>query len=137
MAGKEKHWYYNPPRQAKPRVPELTKIKVKEAADEFVESVLRPKIVEPEPEDKRFSYLVDIYTKWYRSYFYFYAKYHSPGPNAREPFFDAGFARMEYVCEDKFNLSYMRHTGKWWEIFTELSLEECLETIREMPHFNP
>ncbi|MCK4613483.1 MAG: hypothetical protein KAU14_01670 [Thermoplasmata archaeon] len=110
---------------------------MKEAADEFVESVLRPKIVEPEPEDKRFSYLVDIYTKWYRSYFYFYAKYHSPGPNAREPFFDAGFARMEYVCEDKFNLSYMRHTGKWWEIFTELSLEECLETIREMPHFNP
>lgn len=137
MAGKKKGWYYNPPRQPKPKVPELTKIEVKEVADDFVESVLKPKFIEPAPKDKRFSYLVDIFTKWYRNYFYFYAKYHSPGPNAIEPSFDKGFARMEYFGEDQFNLSYMRHTGKWWEIFTELSLEECIETIGEMPHFNP
>lgn len=118
-------------------VPELMKIKVKEVADDFVETVLKPKFIEPAPENERFSYLVDIYTRWYRGYFYFYAKYHSPGPNAIEPFFEAGFARMEFVGEDRFNLSYMRHTGKWWEIFTEMSLEECIVTIGEMPHFDP
>ena len=80
---------------------------------------------------------MDIFTKWYRNYFYFCAKYHNPGPNAISPFFETKFARMEYVAEDQFNLSYMRHTGQWWELFSGLSLNECIETIEDMPHFTP
>jgi hypothetical protein len=137
MAKKKMYWFYNPPRQPKPKVPELIKIEVKEAGDKFVESVLKPKFIEPNPQNKRFNYLVDIFTKWRGNYFYFYSKYRCPGPDAIEPFFETGFARMEYIGKDRFNLSYMRHTGKWWEIFTELSLEECIETIRDMPHFTP
>jgi hypothetical protein len=39
--------------------------------------------------------------------------------------------------EKRCNLSYMRHTGQWWEIFRELSLNECIEAINDMPHFTP
>ena len=47
------------------------------------------------------------------------------------------FARMEYTGQDRFNLSYMRHTGKWWEFYEGLSLDECLVVIRDEPHFAP
>lgn len=137
MARKARGWYYNPPKPPKPKVPESTKSDIKKIADEFVESFLKPECIKPEPRDKRFNYLVDIFTKWWRNYFYFYAKYCSPGPHAISPFFEEGFTRLEFVSEDNFKLSYMRHTGQWWEVFTNLSLEECLETMREMPIFTP
>ncbi len=44
---------------------------------------------------------------------------------------------MEYVGNERFNLSYMRHTQKWWEIYQELTITECLKLIVESPHFIP
>jgi len=78
-----------------------------------------------------------VYTKWYRNYFYFCATYCSPGPYASAPSFETQFARLEYVGNQQFHLSYMRHTGQWWEIYTALSVEECFEAIRDEPHFLP
>lgn len=131
----KKRWVYSPKKPPKPKVPDAVKQKVTTSADELVETVLKPKNIQPPPENPQFNYIVDIYTKWYRGYFYFYAKYCCPSPHCFEPFFDSGFARMEYVGRDCFNLSYMRHTGKWTEIFTGLSLEECLTAIKEEPFF--
>lgn len=113
------------------------KIEVKQVCDEFVESVLKPRSIDTDPHEDRFNYIVDIYTKWYRNYLHFYAKYRCPGPNAIEPFFEIKFARMEYVGRDRFNLSYMRYTGKWWVIYPDMSLDECIEAIRDDPLFTP
>jgi hypothetical protein len=44
---------------------------------------------------------------------------------------------MEYVGKGLFNLSYMRHTGSWFEIFQKLSVDECLEVMKDLPHFQP
>jgi hypothetical protein len=93
-------------------VPENIKAEVETKAKELVESFLKPEYIKPPPEDMRVNYVVDIYTKWYRSYFYFCEKYASPSPIAIPPFFEAKFGRMEYVGECLFNLSYMRHTEK-------------------------
>jgi len=79
----------------------------------------------------------DISAKWYRGYFYFNSKYRCPSVHCISEFFENKFARMEYVGEDKFNLSYMRHTGKWHELYQEISLNECLTSIREGPNFFP
>ncbi len=135
MAKKEKRWFYSPSMAPKPSVPELVKIEVKQVCDEFVESVLKPRSIDPDPQEDRFNYIVDIYTKWYRNYLHFYAKYRCPGPNAIEPFFETKFARMEYVERDRFNLSYMRYTGQWLEIYPDMSLDECIEAIRDDPLF--
>ena len=134
MAGRERGWYSNPP---KPKVPESTKKEIEKIAIEFVESVLKPEFIKPRPQDSSLNYLVDIFTKWRGNYFYFYAKYRSPGPHAVSPFFEGAFIRLEFMGEDSFKLAYMRHTGKWWVVFTDLSLEECIETIRDMPVFTP
>jgi len=136
MAKRQKMWVYSPPKPPKPKVPESIKEEVERKGNELVESTLKPKI-KPPSKDQRFNYLVDIYTKWYRNYFYFCGKYCSPGPNALSHYFELKFARMEYVGGNRFNLSYMRHTGKWWEIYEGLSLTECLKAIRDEPHFMP
>ena len=137
MAKQKKRWVYSPPKQPKSKVPDSLKVDVKTKADKLVESVLKPNHIKPPPEDAHFNYPVDIYTKWYQCYFYFCCTYHCPGPNAMSPSFESKFARMEYIGNSLFNLSYMRHTGKWWEIYTELSLDECFETISQEPHFLP
>lgn len=135
MAVSRKRWILSPPRQPKSKVPDGAKADVEAKAQEIIETVLKPDHIKPPPEDERYSYVVDIYTKWYRNYLYFCSQYRSPGPNAISPFFEARFARLEYLGDDNYNLSYMRHTGQWWEIYRDLSLEECLAAVKDEPHF--
>ena len=137
MAKGRKMWVFSLPKQSKPKVPDAVKTNVEAKANDLIETVLKPNHIKPPSGDERFNYIVDIYSKWYRSYFYFCAKYACPGPNAISPFFETKFARLEYVDNECFNLSYMRHTGQWWEIYTELSLDESLDAIRDEPHFLP
>ena len=137
MAKRQKIWVYSPPKQPKTEVPNVLREEVQSRANKLVQSVLIPEHVAPPPKDKRFNYLVDIYSKWRGSYFYFCSKYCCPGPNAISPFFEAKFARLEYVGNNCFNLSYMRHTGQWLEIYPGLSLDECFSAIRDESHFLP
>ena len=135
MVTRRKTWVYVPPKPKKPQVPENLKNLVDEKAKQLVETVLKPEHVKPPPEGSDSSYLVDLYTKWYRSYFYFCGKRHCPAPNCITEFYEQKFARMEYVGNDKFNLAYMRHTGQWWETFTGMDLDECLDTVRKTISF--
>ena len=137
MAKRRKTWVFRPPKQPKPKVPDTVKTNVKAKANDLIETILKPNYIKPPSEDECFNYIVDIYSKWYRNYFYFCAKYACPGPNAISPFFETRFARLEYVGHERFNLSYMRHTGQWWEIYTDLSLDESLTAIKNEPHFLP
>ena len=137
MSSKRKIWMSTPPKQTKPKVPEWIKSALQEKADEVIENTLKPEHIKPPPTDSTSNYLVDIYTKWYRNYFYFCAKYNCPSPNAISPSFETKFARMEYIANERFNLAYMRHTGQWWEIYQDLSMLECIQLILEEPHFIP
>ncbi len=137
MTRKQKTWVYSPKKPIKHSVPDRIKTEVAHAGEKLVSDELRSKHVKPPPQKPQFNYIVDIFTKWYRNYFYFCAKYACPGPNAMAPFFDANFARMEYAGGNRFHLSYMRHTGQWFEVYRDLSLSECLCHIRQEPNFQP
>ena len=137
MAKRQKTWIYKPPRGSKPKVPDTIKLDVEAKGREIVETILKPKHIKPPPLDKHCNYIVDIYTKWYRNYFYLCTKYACPGPNAISPYFEAKFARLEYIGNGRFNLSYMRHTEKWWEIYFDLSIDECIAAIRDESLFLP
>ncbi|MBM4257080.1 MAG: hypothetical protein FJ147_14425 [Deltaproteobacteria bacterium] len=93
--------------------------------------------IKPPPKGQRFNYIVDLFTKWHRNYFYFVAKYACPGPTAMVPFFDSPFTRLEYVGGNRFNLSFMRYTGKWVETELELTLTKALESIRNDGFYHP
>ncbi len=123
-------WVYSPRKPKPAKVPPEFKTEVQARGDLFVETVLKPRCLRPAPKNPRFNYIGDIYAKWFRSYFYFCAKYIVPGPNAMVPFFEAKQARLEYVGERKFNLAWMRHTGEWVEMDQGLTLEKCLDEIK-------
>jgi hypothetical protein len=137
MPNRRKTWVYVPPKPSKPTVPAAVKADVEARARELVESVLKPLHVKPPPDDERFNYIVDIDTKWYRSYFYFFAIYRSPGPTAISPSFESKFARLEYTGANRFTLAFPRHTGQWVEPYSDLPLEQCLEAIRDDSFFIP
>jgi hypothetical protein len=133
----KKRWVYRPTKQAAAKLSDGLKQTIKDKADELVKTVLIPQHVKPQPEDYQFNYVVDIYTKWYRNYFYFCSTYHVSGPNAIAPSFEAKFARLEYVGGERFNLAFMRHTGQWQEIAQGISLDEALEMISDGGLFHP
>ena len=118
-------WGYSSSKLPNLKVPEFTKIEVTKAAETLIETVLKPQYIKPPLKNAQFNYIVDIDTKWYRSYFYFCAKYACPVPNAVLPPFENRFARMKYVGDNRFHLSFMRPTN------------ECLEAIIDESYFQP
>ena len=137
MAKQQKPWGYSPRKATTSQLQETLKRAVTTKANELIETVLKPKHIQPPPENPQFNYIVDIYGKWYHRYFYFCATYCVPGPNATVPSFEAKFARMEYAGNNCFHLAFMRHTEQWVEMYTGLSLDECLAAIRDDPFFQP
>jgi hypothetical protein len=137
MPKTRKQWVYSPPKPTKPTVPAAIKAELDAKAQALIAQHLKPAHIKPPPEDPQFNYLIDIWTKWYRGYFYFCGTYASPGPNAFSPTFEIRFARMEYVGNSRFNLAYMRHTEQWLELYQALSIDDCLASVRDEPFFFP
>jgi hypothetical protein len=48
-----------------------------------------------------------------------------------------GSAERKVPFEDRFDLSFLRHTGQWVEPFTGLTVEKCLKAIQDDPWFQP
>ncbi|QJW97335.1 hypothetical protein FTUN_4905 [Frigoriglobus tundricola] len=130
---KPRAWTYVPPKAA---VPEGLRAELERKAGELIETVLKPKHIKPPPENTNFNYLIDLSTRWRGAYFYFVSTYACPGPNAISPTFETNFARLQHVGLGRFNLAFMRHTGKWVELQNG-TLDECLKSIREDPWFIP
>lgn len=132
-----KRWVYSPKSTPKPKVPEGVKQQMKAQCDTFVETKLKPNHIQPPPDDTQFNYIVDLYNLWYRNFFYFCAKYRCPAPNCISEFFEVRYTRLEYTGEDTYTMAYMRHTGKWQVVYSDLSLDECLSKIESEPLFMP
>lgn len=137
MAKQKKRWVYSPSSAPKTAIAEATKSEVERKANELIETVLKSKYVEPPPKNPKFNYVIGLSTKWHGRYFYFVATYACPFSDAISPTFEVNFARLEPTAIGRFNLSYMRHTEKWHELFTDLTLDECLKSISNDPWFQP
>ena len=137
MAKTRKAWMTTPAKSPKTSVPDALKAELATKANDLIENVLKPKHVLPPKPDEPFNYITDIGAKWNRNYFYFISTYACPGPNALAPTFESKFARMEYLGNGQFALSFMRHTGAWVGIFDALSVDESLKAIQEDTWFTP
>jgi hypothetical protein len=124
------------PAKKRASVPPSLKTEVESKALALIETVLKPKYVQPPKPGEQLNYISDIGSKWHRNYFYFFAIYSCPSPNALSPTFESMFARLESLGEGKFALYAMRYTGKEWiGIFDALTVDECLKAIVEDPWF--
>ena len=51
---------------------------------------------------------------------------------------DGGKAQLYAAAVNwRFHLSYMRYTGQWIQLYTDLTVDECIEAIRDEPYFFP
>lgn len=137
MPGKkpQRVWLRSSREISRPQMPDALKERVQREGDALVAEVLRPRAVKPPPDDPWRNHVIDVFTRWHRSWFYFGATYASPGPNALSATFETRFARLEYAGGEQFHLAYMRHTGQWHEVFRDLPLTGALLLIREEPYF--
>ena len=136
--GKQRNaWMSGPAKQRTTALPGTLKDEVDTKVGELIEGVLKPRHVKPPPEGSQFNYITDITAKWIGSTCYFISTYACPGPNAIAPTFEEKFARLELVGNAKFNLSFMRHTGKWVELYASISLDDCIKAIQDDPWFMP
>lgn len=87
--------------------------------------------------DKRSNYTVDVYTKWRGNYLYFCEKCKTEQTDVIKQEFEANFIRLECLNSDCFNLSYFRHTGKWFTVAENLTLTKVLEMIEGNRNFHP
>lgn len=62
-------------------------------------------------------------------------RFRSDDPHSYEPEFEEPFARLEYVGQDRFDVSYQRHTGEWFCMFQGARLAEALGPIENYPAF--
>jgi hypothetical protein len=118
-------------------VSDALKAEVGRKAKALIDTVLAPKHVQPPPADPRFNYISGFTTRWHGRFFYLVATYASADPTALSPTFDHPFARLEHTAIGRFNLAFMRHTDKWHELFAGLTLDECLDRVRDDPWFQP
>ena len=116
---------------------------IKEALTQEVESLIerkfKPGLARSAESAQRhgFNYVVEIYTEWRGRFFYICSKYCNPRPHAAEGYFQVRNTRMEHIGGGRFALSYMRHTGRWCEVYHGLTMSECLETVESEELFWP
>jgi hypothetical protein len=132
----EWRWVRAPQGGKGPAIPDALKEEVTELAQAVVEE-WKPRYIKEPPKDGRFNYIIDLYTKWHGKSLYFCATYACPGPTAISPSFESRFSRLEYTGGRRFNMAYMRHTGKWVTVAFGQTLEECSKALREDPWYQP
>jgi hypothetical protein len=137
MAKQRKVWMSGPAKKPKSSLPGTVKDELGTKARELIETFLKPKHVLPPPEGSQFNSIVDITIKWLGSKCFFVSIYACPGPNALSPSFESKFARMEYIGNARFNLSFMRHTGQWVQLFEDQTVDECMTAIKDDAWFVP
>jgi hypothetical protein len=137
VAKQRKTWVYSPGLDPRAKASDALKGEVERKANELIGTALTPKYVQPPPKNPKFNYVTGLSTRWNGRFFYFVATYACPFPDAISPTFEVNFARLEHTPLGRFNLAYMRHTGKWHQLFTGLTLDECLKSVRDDPWFQP
>ena len=132
---KRKAWVFTPKKPVKIKPSEKEKQEISEKCQPFVEA-FKKKFIKSNP-NKNLNYIVDIYTKWYQNYLYFCEKRKSESPHRIQDGFETKFVRLTYKGSDCFDFSYFRHTGQWFLVQQDLSLQSCLELIEGNRNFQP
>jgi hypothetical protein len=101
---------------------------IKRKVDETIDRYMRPLAVKPPRTPKSsLGNIVNLYTKWRGHDLILIAK-RQGGIIAkrREEDFETKSGRLTLVGADSFDISYFRHTDKWFTISRDCTLKEAL-----------
>jgi hypothetical protein len=122
------------PPPAKPT--EAEKVAIVAACEAFIRDVLKPRFL-PEIKPTEFNYPIDIFGDWRAGRYRFLQRYRSDSFNRIRDEFDAPFARLDFMGPDRFDIYWMRHTGQWWPLHRDVTLEQALRLMIDDGHLHP
>lgn len=102
----------------------------------FITILLKPRFL-PAIRPMPFNYPVDILGKWQGARYRFVQRYRSGFPENLGEEFDAPFTRLDWIGPDRFDLYWHRHTGAWFRLHQDLTLDAALKTIESDGHLHP
>ncbi|NKK64479.1 hypothetical protein GFL88_13210 [Rhizobium leguminosarum bv. viciae] len=98
------------------------------ACEAFIRDILKPRFLR-EIRATEWNYVVDIRGSWAGNRYRFMQRYRSGFEDNRGEEFDAPFARIDRMGPDRFDIYWMRHTGKWWRLHSGATLAEALRIL--------
>ncbi len=105
-------------------------IKVK--VDNIIERYMKPKALNRRGRRAAFGDIQDIYTKWHGDSLILIAKRRGGRvANRYAEDFETKSGRLTLVGVNLFDVSYFRHTGRWWTIHHDCSLKAALGYLQE------
>ncbi|ACP27372.1 hypothetical protein NGR_c36510 [Sinorhizobium fredii NGR234] len=108
------------------------KAAVAATCERFIAEKLKPRFL-PNIRPTQFNYPVDIFGKWRAGKYSFITRYRSGFADNAGQEFDMAFTRLnhleECVAETRFDVMWFRHTGRWWRLYSGVTLEEALHLI--------
>jgi hypothetical protein len=113
----------------RPALPdEVEKRAIVVTCEAFIRDVLRPRFL-PEVRPTEWNYVIDIHGAWAAGRYRLMQRYRSGMEHNRGYEFDAPFARIDRMGPDRFDIYWMRHTGKWWQLHVGVTLAEALRIL--------
>jgi hypothetical protein len=108
------------------------KAAISATCEDFIERKLKPRFL-PEIRPTEFNYPVDIFGRWRGSKYSFITRFRSGFSDNLGEEFDSPFTRLDHVEEElsdtRFDVMWMRHTGKWWRLHPSVTLKGALQLI--------
>lgn len=98
------------------------------ACEALITDVLKPRLL-PEIRPTQWNYPIDIHGAWAAGRYRFMQRYRSGMDHNRGDEFDSPFARLDRMGPDRFDIYWMRHTGKWWRLYDGVTLAEALHML--------
>jgi hypothetical protein len=133
---RKKQWMLTT-RAARPAPPdEAEKRAIVAACEAFIRDVLKPRFL-PEIRPTQWNYVIDIHGAWAAGRYRFMQRYRSGMEDNRGEEFDAPFARIDRMGRDRFDIYWMRHTGRWWRLHVGVTLAEALRILETDGHLHP
>lgn len=109
-------------------IDEAEKRAVVAACETFIRDILKPRFL-PEIRPTEWNFVIDIRGAWAGGRYRFMQRYRSGMKHNRGEEFDAPFARIDRVARNRFDIYWMRHTGKWWKLHTGVTLAKALRIL--------
>jgi len=105
---------------------------IKETVDQIIERHMKPTALKRRGRRAAFGDVQDIYTKWHGHNLILITK--RRGGRVLDRYaedFETKSGRLTLVGADLFDVSYFRHTGRWWTIQYECPLKAALQYLRK------
>ncbi|KPH08332.1 hypothetical protein CO657_09080 [Rhizobium acidisoli] len=125
---RKKQWVKVSPREKPAAADVLEKQAIIAACEAFIRNILKPRFL-PEIRQTEWNYVVDIRGSWAGNRYRFMQRYRSGMDHNRGEEFDAPFARIDRMGPDRYDIYWMRHTGKWWRLHAGVTLAEALRIL--------